>query len=538
MFMIDSVTFEIKSDGTVRVDRQARELPLQVGGTAIIRIGDSIFLKNAQGVDVMCKLPHDVCVLKLSGRYFDRTAGLLGNFNFESYDDLKTPGNEVQTNITAFTESWKVGKNCIQSEAATLDLNRVIPTMDAVVNFDPLHPDNQACASMFLDNCSPLAGCHGGVDPDSFYRMCILDTRNLPQEERHSKMCSIAVAYKTQCWFSKQPVRMPDECIICEVGDEPFQAGKPITIEGEAVPRQADIVFVVEEKQCAEQDAGYLDNLVVRLAGELQDAGFEDTQFGLAAFGGSGVHDAAHQHTINHKIFNDRAREFPLGRDSLEFTDGGSNDTFAAVKLAANYPFRAGAAKHIVLLSCSEYTEENPKLSFKELSVMLRKRAISLTILMDYQFSLNKQFSASKSKSKTELVYGIDSTATYTSKMSSLEAFKGSATLRQFTDEPRGVNALLAQESGGAIFDSSMLSDKGFNDVFVKRLVMKSEPAECQVCSCVHDDLVGVGRSVCEKCSNPLNVFGEEIRAEVRSFELKYRLPHHRYPDQIAEEEE
>lgn len=104
---------------------------------------------------------------------------------------------------------------------------------------------------------------------------------------------------------------------------------------------------------------------------------------------------------------------------------------------------------------------------------------------------------------------GIDSTATYTSKMSSLEAFKGSATLRQFTDEPRGVNALLAQESGGAIFDSSMLSDKGFNDVFVKRLVMKSEPAECQVCSCVHDDLVGVGRSVCEKCSNPLNVFGE-----------------------------
>lgn len=61
--------------------------------------------------------------------------------------------------------------------------------------------------------------------------------------------------------------------VICEVGDEPFQAGKPITIEGEAVPRQADIVFVVEEKQCAEQDAGYLDNLVVRLAGELQDAG-------------------------------------------------------------------------------------------------------------------------------------------------------------------------------------------------------------------------------------------------------------------------
>lgn len=32
-------------------------------------------------------------------------------------------------------------------------------------------------------------------------------------------------------------------------------------------------MFVVEEKQCAEQDAGYLDNLVVRLAGELQDAG-------------------------------------------------------------------------------------------------------------------------------------------------------------------------------------------------------------------------------------------------------------------------
>ncbi|XP_063962914.1 uncharacterized protein LOC129270861 [Lytechinus pictus] len=534
MFMINSTTFEIKSDGTVRVNRQPQELPLQRDGTVIIRIGNSIFLKNSEGISVVCKLPHDICVLKLSGRYFDRTAGLLGNFNFEPYDDLKTPSNELQTNITAFTESWKVGKNCLRSEAASLDRNRVLPTMDPVVNFDPLHPDNEACASMFLDNCSPLAACHGGVDPDSFYRMCILDTRTLPEAEQKSKMCSIAVAYKTQCWFSKQPVRMPDECITCEVGEQSFQADQPIRIKGEEVPRKVDIVFVVEEKRCAREDALLLDDMVARLASELENAGYEDTWFGLSGFGGIEIHDEPHEHTINHKLFNNRTRDFLLGLDSLVFEDGDNNDTFAAVKYAANYPFRAGAAKHIILLSCSEFTGDNSELSFRELSVMLRKRAISLTILTDYQFSVSN----SKSKSKSELVYGIDSTATYTSKMAGLVPFKGSGSLRQRTTEPKGVNALLAQESGGAIFDSSKLRDKSFNEVFVKRLVFKTEPAECQVCSCVHDDLLAVGRSVCEKCTDPLNMFGEEIRAGVRDFELKHALPHWRYPDQIVEEDE
>ena len=93
--------------------------------------------------------------------------------------------------------------------------------------------------------------------------------------------------------------------------------------------------------------------------------GYNDTRFGLAAFGGAGCHDAPHEHTINHQIFNNESSQFVLGRDALEFSDEGNNDTFLALRLAANYPFRAGVAKHIVLLSCSACSKDDTRVSTK-----------------------------------------------------------------------------------------------------------------------------------------------------------------------------
>ena len=87
----------------VLVNRQIRELPFQVDDTVVLRIGDSIWLKNSHGVSYVCKLPHDVCIMTLSGRYFARTGGLLGNFNFEPYDDMKTPGMLMLCNLLLTT---------------------------------------------------------------------------------------------------------------------------------------------------------------------------------------------------------------------------------------------------------------------------------------------------------------------------------------------------------------------------------------------------------------------------------------------------
>ena len=66
------------------------------------------------------------------------------------------------------------------------------------------------------------------------------------------------------------------------------------------------------------------------------------------------MHDLPHIHTIDGAIFNEKRRLRMQGLTALEFSEDGSNNTFDAILAAANYPFRAGVAKNIVLLSCSD----------------------------------------------------------------------------------------------------------------------------------------------------------------------------------------
>ena len=82
-------------------------------------------------------------------------------------------------------------------------------------------------------------------------------------------------------------------------------------------------------------------------------ADINNNRFALVGFGGEGVHDLPHPHTIDGALFNDATR-FRLGVDALEFADDGNNDTLAAILRAANYPFRAGVSKNIILISCSD----------------------------------------------------------------------------------------------------------------------------------------------------------------------------------------
>ena len=103
------------------------------------------------------------------------------------------------------------------------------------------------------------------------------------------------------------------------------------------------------------------------------------------------------------------------------------------------------------------------------------------------------------------LLIGIDATSVYTSKMAGQDSVKGDRALREFVNEPVNYCTLLSQETNGAIFDSGLLGTKEFDEVFVKRIVKNSEPSQCQVCKCVEDRMVGVGRSVCEKCVDPIN---------------------------------
>jgi hypothetical protein len=62
--------------------------------------------------------------------------------------------------------------------------------------------------------------------------------------------------------------------------------------------------------------------------------------------------------------------------------------------MAAKYPFRAGVAKSIVLLTCSECTEQAAR--YNEIEHNLKMRGISLHVIMDHEFTLSSDISTPK----------------------------------------------------------------------------------------------------------------------------------------------
>ncbi|XP_033095238.1 uncharacterized protein LOC117099816 [Anneissia japonica] len=219
--------------------------------------------------------------------------------------------------------------------------------------------------------------------------------------------------------------------------------------------------------------------------------GLKENRFGLVGFGGPGIHDLPHMHTIDHQIFNHQ-RKLQLGIEGLEFGEGGNNDTFKALLKAANYPFRAGVAKNIILISCSQC--KDTKLSYMKISRTIIKRGINFNILMSFNFTVTT--------GKAVNIYGIDQRYAFTRK-SSADNF-GDADLRRLVKEPASKCAVLALESNGTIFDMQSINEKKFIDVFTQRLIQTTVPMECQVCKCVADK-EGSGITICEKCFKPFS---------------------------------
>ena len=109
-------------------------------------------------------------------------------------------------------------------------------------------------------------------------------------------------------------------------------------------------------------------------------------QFGLIGFGGNGIYDEEHIQTISGKILGS-SQEFANAISSMKFNmEGDNTDVFKALRMAAKYPFRAGVAKSVVLLTCSECTEQAAR--YNEIKHNLKARGIHLHVIMEHEFTL------------------------------------------------------------------------------------------------------------------------------------------------------
>ncbi|XP_033646963.1 uncharacterized protein LOC117306591, partial [Asterias rubens] len=491
LYLNDTDVYEIKQDFTVSHGKQFLEMPFQHGHTTVMRYINSIRIHNTNGVTITCEIAQDICTVDISGWYYGKTAGLLGTYNYNDLDDMTNSEGDMSRHLDEFTRSWKVGKRCAGSEIDSLP----------ECNKDPHVEENAVCAEHFLNEVSTLTKCLGVVDPAPYYAMCASNMCQLTADDRKKAACVSVKAYVNECNRMMVGITVPKSCVVCDspVG-EYGQDEIRVLSEAEQIQKSADVILIVEEKECNKDLTDKIGDIVDMYDTELKNVRqFTDNRFGIVGFGGEGVHDLPHIHTIDGAIFNEKRRLRMQGLTALEFSEDGSNNTFDAILAAANYPFRAGVAKNIVLLSCSDCQRAyHMEKTYADVSSMLMRQGIQFNLLLKADLQLVPT-RAKNNSPKNQVIYGIDNRTVFTNKALNSGTLFGDKTIRKLINEPINQCALLAFETGGAVFDSTKIAQKKFVDVLTQRMVEHTQIEECQICSCkAYND--GVGRSVCESC--------------------------------------
>ena len=477
---------EIEIGDVAKVDGKMTELPYEYLNTTVTRAGDAITLDSTLGFTVMCDVAESFCSVNISGWYFGKTAGLFGTYNNEPSDDFVTADRQQTDSVEAFAQSWAVGRCRDPTNMAT-----VIP-----------HTEDRICDKFFKDSSSPLRPCFKVIEPANFYRMCVSDVTRKAKEGE----CRSAALYRLVC--SREAgieVNMPTECSKC---DKPitgqFGVDEKMTITNP--PKSADVVFVVEERACNLDAATRMSSLATKIDLELHNQGLKNTRFGLVAYGGDGIHTKPHSHTVGGQIFED-ARKMRNSFQSLQMEGSGESDTLGAIAVAADYPFRIGVSKSIILVTCGVCKEA--EVDYDDVADMLEDMDITLHVLSEYEFTME---GASKSP-KTNYLFGIDAKTAFTVRHVRDDDLNGDEDLFAKLATPETECAVLAQETGGSFFNIKKLTEgrvrfqKSFVDIFSRRVAKDAIPATCQECECLQSN-TGMGQTVCTSCieNNPVKL--------------------------------
>uniref|UniRef100_A0A9L0RAU9 Mucin 5AC, oligomeric mucus/gel-forming n=1 Tax=Equus caballus TaxID=9796 RepID=A0A9L0RAU9_HORSE len=116
------------------------------------------------------------------------TCGLCGNFNSVQADDFRTLSGVVEGTAAAFANTWKTQAACPNVKNSFED-----PCSLSVEN----EKYAQHWCSQLTDPQGPFAGCHGAVNPSSYYSNCMFDTCNCEKSE--VCLCAALSSYVWAC---------------------------------------------------------------------------------------------------------------------------------------------------------------------------------------------------------------------------------------------------------------------------------------------------------------------------------------------------
>ncbi|XP_030755989.1 uncharacterized protein LOC115882214 [Sitophilus oryzae] len=464
------------------VNTASTKLPVEIAGNYIYREADIVTLENT-GFALKCNMRLQICVFDISGWHFARTAGLWGSYNNEPYDDLQTLNRSkvISNDLSVFGDSWSVNNNCKTASMPKTNLQTPIPEIEKL------------CNELFRSKISDLSTCFARVPKNNYLDMC-MNSSNIKEA------CRSAVSYIEVCSRENTPLHIPDSCIRCNLlnGTE-IMEGEFVRLQGSAVPRMADIVFIVEAKDCNKDLKNHknFNILVESINHELSELNVTKNRYAVVVFGGNGIYNAPRSVIINSETFTD-------SHSVLDYIDkipvgNGNSDIYRAIMFANKLVFRPGASRNFVLFPCSECQEHNMEFDHLTIQQVLFENAVSLHIMMKNSFNLQGE-----RKKENKIPFGVDTNKAYTKK--DIKKLDGDLVLRNSIRFPKSACFSLALETNGSIFSSRHLelekNAKKFATVFAKRLAYSAVPKDCTDCECT-SHANGISFIECYPCTYP-----------------------------------
>uniref|UniRef100_A0A2M3ZDY1 Putative apolipophorins n=1 Tax=Anopheles braziliensis TaxID=58242 RepID=A0A2M3ZDY1_9DIPT len=447
-------TVELTSKAAVKLNGKETDLPIHQKDAFAYRQYYTVTVGTKYGAVVMCTTDLKICHFFVSGFYFGRLRGLLGNGNYEPYDDLALPSGKITEVSTDFANSYKTSSAC----AAVADHGH------------GGHEHSNPTCARFFGSESSLRICTVLRDPSGYKEACNHAAHDAG-EKADEAACEIAQLYASTCRLYGIPTAVPNQCQKCST-DEGRQVDIGDWFTVKAPQKKTDVVVVVDTS--LGPLLGELVQVTINeLRKELKAAGITDVNVAVIGYSKTAKYTSLFSNggkldytgKLGQADVTGGPQECPALVTGFPAVDGvlkllheageqiredlGATSEVYAVRRALNYPFRATASKSVLVVRSDSFDVVRPGRALgAALGVAnVKLRGIQLNMIAPLK---NLGLSNTKDQSKVKSIVGFNEKVVYP--LNDKKRIQGSSDQRKTLkyDDVAGVAAV--ERAGGNFF--------------------------------------------------------------------------------------